>query len=243
MASHSDSKRFFVTALVENRAYCCVGVTLTRLPLIRIYRASLITKLCLSLLCTVSLLALAQDVPPPPNRVFLRDQVVAVKDLPVLKAPSEDASAVLATALETVLHDKDVCCGKYSSLGDAVLSAASLKELSPKLEGRHVLGDGRSIMVHAEYFPQSPALARPIVKTLMDQQSMLLEWNSRVYVLYGANFDEIRQYNPDDWMFTIRKFSLLDVRFSDQRRAIEFNSQTDDWKAIQGVMRVSVVRP
>src|SRR5450631_2871925 len=165
---------------------------------------------CLALLCMVSLLALAQDVPPPPNRVFLRNQVVFVTNLPVLKAPSDDASAVLATALETVLHDKDLCCGKDSSLGDAVLSAASLKELSAKLEGKHVLGDGRSIMVHAEYFPQIPALARPIVKTLMDQQSMLLEWNSRVYVLYGANFDEIRQYNPDDWIFTILKFSLFD---------------------------------
>jgi hypothetical protein len=198
---------------------------------------------CLALVCMVSLLALAQDVPVQPNRVFLRNQVVAIANLPVLKASSEDASAVLATALETVLHDKDVCCGKDSGLGDAVLSSASLKELSAKLEGRHVLGDGRSIMVHAEYFPQSPALARPVVKTLMDQQSMLLEWNSRVYVLYGVNFDEIRQYNPDDWIFTIRKFSLLDVRFSDQRRQIEFNSQTDDWKTIQGVMRVSVVRP
>jgi hypothetical protein len=62
-------------------------------------------------------------------------------------------------------------------------------------------------------------------------------------VLCGANFDEIRQYNPDDWMFTILKFSLLDVRFSGQRRETEFNYQTDDWKTIQGVMRVSVVRP
>jgi hypothetical protein len=191
----------------------------------------------------VSPLALAQDVPAQPNRVFLRNQVVVVADLPVLKAPSQDASAVLATALETVLHDKDVCCGKDSSLGDAVLSAESLKELTAKLKGRHVLGDGRSIMVHAEYFPQGPTFARPIVKTLMDQQPMLLEWNSRVYVLYGANFDEIRQYNPDDWIFAIRKFSLLDVRFSDQRRETEFNSQTDDWKTVQGVMRVSVARP
>lgn len=219
---------------------------MTQLPLIRIHHASSITNLifqCLALFCMISLLASAQDAPPPPNRVFLPHQVVEVKDLPVLKARSDDASAVLATALETVLHDEDVCCGKDSSLGDAVLSAASLKELSAKLEGRHVLGDGRSIMVHAEYFPQSPALARPIVKALMDQQSMLLEWNSRVYVLYGANFDEIRQYNPDDWMFTILKFSLLDVRFSGQRRETEFNSKTDDWKTIQGAMRVSVVRP
>ena len=72
---------------------------------------------------------------------------------------------------------------------------------------------------------------------------MLLEWKSRVYVLYGANFDEVRQYNPDDWLFTIHKLLLLDVRFSDQQREVELNNQTDDWKAIQGLMTLSVVRP
>ena len=149
---------------------------------------------------------------------------------------------MVATALETILRDRDVCCGKNSGFEDAVLSASSLKELSAKLEGKHVLSDGLSVMVRTQYFPQNPASARLMIKALMDQQPMLLEWKSRVYVLYGANFDEIRQYNPDDWLFTIRKLLLLDVRFSDQRREIELNSQTDDWKAIQGFMTLSVVR-
>jgi hypothetical protein len=33
----------------------------------------------LALFCTVSLLAVAQDAPPPPNRVILHDQVAWLK--------------------------------------------------------------------------------------------------------------------------------------------------------------------
>jgi hypothetical protein len=198
---------------------------------------------CSALVCTVPLSAFAQDVPSQPNRAFLPNQVVVVTNLPLLRAPSAEKPAVVATALEIMLRDKEVCCGKDSGLGNAVLSAGSLKELSANLQGRHVLGDGRSVMVRTEYFPQSSPSARLIIKTLMDQQPMLLEWKSRVYVLYGANFDEIRQYNPDDWLFTIHKLLLLDVRFSDQQREVDFNNPTDDWKTIQGLMTLSVVRP
>jgi hypothetical protein len=212
----------------------------------RINVASLVAKIvfsCSALVCAAPLSAFAQEVPSQPTRAFLPNQAVVVANLPLLKAPSAERPAVVATALETMLRDKEVCCGKNSALENAVLSAGSLKELSANLQGRHVLGDGRPVMVRTEYFPQSSTSARLIVKTLMDQQPMLLEWKSRVYVLYGANFDEIRQYNPDDWLFTIHKLLLLDVRFSDQQREIEFNNPSDDWKIIQGLMTLSVVRP
>lgn len=174
--------------------------------------------------------------------VFLPNQVVRIANLPSLTAPSSNPTAVLATTLEIVIHDKDVCCGKDSGLEDAVLSASSLKDLSAKIQGRHVLGDGLSINVRAEYLPPSSLGAPLLVSTLMNQKPMLLEWKSRVYVVYGAVYDETRIYDPDGWQFVIHKLLLLDVRFSDHRREVEFNSESDDWNTIQGVLTVSFVR-
>jgi len=189
-------------------------------------------------MATVS--AFSQDLSQP--SWFLPNQEVSVANLPVLTAPSAEASAVLATALETILPDRDVCCGKDSGLEDAVLSApSSLKALSAKLQGRHVLGDGLSVVVRAEYFPKSsidPSLA---IRKLMNQQPMLLKWKSHIYVLYGATYDETRTNNWAARQFAIHKLWLLDPRYSDQRRETELNA-TDDWTNIQGILTLSVVR-
>ena len=105
------------------------------------------------------------------------------------------------------------------------------------------MSDSLPINVRVEYLPQSSLSARVLVNSLTDQKPMLIEWKSRVYVLYGAVYDETRIYDPDGWQFTIRKLLLLDVRFSDRRKEVEFNSETDDWKTIQGLLTLSVVRP
>jgi hypothetical protein len=193
-----------------------------------------------ALACLVTTPAFAQNTPSP-IAVFL--QVVRIANLPSLTASSLNPTAVLATSLETIIHDKDVCCGKDSGLEDAVLSGSSLRDLSAKVEGKHVLSDGLPINVRVEYLPQSSLSTRVLVNSLTDQKPMLIEWKSRVYVLYGAVYDETRIYDPDEWQFTIRKLLLLDVRFSDRRKEVEFNSETDDWKTIQGLLTLSVVRP
>jgi hypothetical protein len=173
---------------------------------------------------------------------FLPNQEVYVDNLPLLTAPSAEASAVLATALETILPDRDVCCGKDSGLEDAVLSAlSSLKELSAKLQGRHVLGDGLSIVVRAQFFPKSSIDPSFTIQRLMNQQPMLLKWKSHIYVLYGATYDETRFYNGGG-QFVIHKLRLLDPRYSDRRRETELNAETDDWTKIQGILVLSVVR-
>ncbi len=187
---------------------------------------------CLVLVCMATVSAFAQ---------FLPNQEVRVANLPLLTAPSAEASAVLATALETILPDRDVCCGKDSGLEDSVLSApSSLKELGAKLQGRHVLGDGLSVVVRAEYFPKSSLDPSLVITTLMDQQPMLLKWKSHIYVLYGATYDETRTY----WgsQFVIHKLWLLDPRYSNQRRETELNAETGDLTKIQGILALSVVR-
>jgi len=182
------------------------------------------------------------------NSVFLANQEVRVTNLPSLTAPTRHRPAVLATALETILHDKAACCGKDSALEDAVLYATlsdpvSLKELSTKLQGRHPLSDGGAIVVHAEYVPQSSINAGLIVISLRDQHALLFEWKSHLYVLYGATFDETRDLGSGERDYAIRKLFLLDPRFSGQRRETEFNRETDDWGGVQGLLTVSFVIP
>lgn len=193
---------------------------------------------CLALVCLATVSAVSQDISPG---WFLQNQEFRVANLPLLTAPSAEPSAVLATALETILPDRDVCCGKDSALEDAVLSApSSLKELSAKLQGRHVLGDGLSIVVRTWYFPKSSLDPNLTVTTLMNQQPMLLKWKSHIYVLYGATYDETRYYNGGS-VFVIHKLWLLDPRYSGRRRETELNA-TDDWTKIQGILALSVVR-
>ncbi len=194
------------------------------------------------MVCFATVSVQAQNAPPS----LLPNQKALIVKLPSLTAPSTDPSAVLATSLETIIQDKDVCCGKDSGLEDAVLSApSSLKELSTKVQGRHVLGDGRSVMVRAEYFPQNSIDGNALIKALIDQHPMLIEWKNRVYVLYGAVFDESYRYAGDGegWQPVLCKLLLADVRFSDHRREAEFNNKTDDSKTIQGLLTLTVVRP
>jgi hypothetical protein len=180
--------------------------------------------------------------------VFLANQEVRITDLPTLTAPSKHRSTVFATALETVLHDKTVCCGKDSALEDIALYATlsdplSLKELSAKLQGRHLLSDGRPIVVSAEYVPQSSISPGLIIESLREQHAPIIEWKSHLYVLYGANFNETRDPSSGVRDYAIRKLLLLDLRFSDQQRETSFDRETDDWGTIQGLMTVAFEMP
>ncbi|MFZ0957019.1 MAG: hypothetical protein WAN60_11805 [Candidatus Sulfotelmatobacter sp.] len=155
--------------------------------------------------------------------------------------PSNDASAVIAAAVQAVLHDPTLCCGKDSALGDLVHSEPrTLKELSTKLQGRHLLSDGRPIVVNADYTPQVSINSGSVIGALKEQRASLLEWKSHVYVLYGAIYGENRCVSGAR-QYSIAKFLLLDPRFSDQRRDTVFNRETDDLGKVQGLLTLSVV--
>jgi hypothetical protein len=178
--------------------------------------------------------------------IFLPNQEVRVTDLPPLTAASTSRPAVLATALEIVIHDKAVCCGKDSTLEDAVQYAAlsdsvSLKELGARLQGKHLLSDARRIMVNADYVPQSAIGPGLMIGALREQHAQIMEWKSHLYVLYGAIFNETRFYRGES-QYAIVKLLLLDPRFSDQRKEVVFDRETDDWGKVQGFLTVAVVR-
>lgn len=167
-------------------------------------------------------------------------QEVRVSGLPSLMARSNDPSDVLRTSLDTILHDRSVCCGNDSALEDSVERAepSSLKDLAAKIQGRHLLSDGRPIMITAEYFDPAAINSGMLIGMLGEKHALLFQWNSHLYVCYGVTYQ--KDYDPSTGteLDTIHKFLLLDTRYSDSRRETVFNRGTDDWNKVQGMMRL-----
>lgn len=171
------------------------------------------------------------------GQVYYPVQEVRISDLPALTAKSRDASDVLAASVEIIFRDKKVCCGKNSALEDDVQRAdpKSLKDVATRLQGRHLLSDGRPIMVTAEYVPATSLVAGTLIGALSDKQPLLMEWNSHLYVVYGMIYSTT--YTEEGGrMDSILKIFLLDPRFSGERREVTFDRQTDDWGKVQGLL-------
>jgi hypothetical protein len=169
------------------------------------------------------------------------NQEVQVHDLPLVTAKSHDPSDVLLASLETILHDSDVCCGKNSALVDslALVDATSLKDVAGKLEGRHLLSDGRPILVKINYLSPEMVNADNLIHMILDQHAALLEWNSHLYVVHGVEFI----WEPDGLGHTfpvIRKLMLTDTRYSDSRREAVFTRGVDDAAKLERLLSVQV---
>ena len=168
------------------------------------------------------------------------NQEIRVPDLPRLKARTRDRSDVLLTSLDIIFHNHEICCGRDSALEDSAQQAdpRSIKDIVAKLQGRHLLGDGRPITVNAtDMMPYSPN-PTAIVDALAQKQALLLMWNSRLYVMAGVLYDE-SYYQDGTRTDTINKFYLLDTRYSDGRRDVTFTRTKDDWNDVQGLLLLS----
>jgi len=165
-------------------------------------------------------------------------QEVKVDGLPSLMARTHDPSDVLLTSLDTIFHDREICCGKDSALEDSALQAdpKSLKDIATRLHGRHLLSDGRPIVVTAEYIEPDKLNGGLLITTMRNKHALLLEWNSRLYVCYGLAYRYDYDSDKGGEMDTILKFLLLDTRYSDSRRDTVFDRETDDWSKVQGVV-------
>ena len=189
--------------------------------------------------CLALILAspLAHGQGPTLSYVTHLNQDVQVGVAPSL-ARSKDPSDVLLTSLDAIFHDRAICCGKDSALENSVQLAdpSSLKDIASKLQGRHLLSDGRPIRVTAELLPGSANdVGYRIVSALMEKHALLMLWNSQIFVLRGATFDETI-YSDGTKVNAIRKLSLIDPRFSDSRREATFDRETDDWSKVQGML-------
>jgi hypothetical protein len=168
---------------------------------------------------------------------YYPNQEVRIADLPSLTAKSKDASDVLAASVEIILRDNEVCCGKNSALEDSIQRAdpTSLKDIAARLQGRHVLSDGRAIVVTADYVPAPSVNSGNLITALTEKQALLMDWNSHLYVVYGVIYST--SYTVEGGrMDSIFKIFLVDPRYSDQRREVTFDRQTDDWGKVQGLL-------
>ena len=174
-----------------------------------------------------------------------QDQEIQVHNLPTLVARSVDDSDVLLTSLDTVFHDRDICCGKNSALGDSAPAAdpSSLRDVASKLQGRHLLSDGRPIKVTAEYLAPDAVNSADLISMIMNQHAALMKWNSHLYVVYGVVYMWFISSTGPEGQTTkgtlIHKLLLWDTRFSDSRRNVVFNRETDDWGKVQGLLTLT----
>ena len=170
------------------------------------------------------------------GQVTYPDKTIYVHDLPPLTARSTHASDVLAASLEIVFNDKDVCCGKNSALETSVASdPRSLKDIASRLQGRHLLSDGRAIMVTAEYLTPDQVSAGHLIYMLAANHAPLMLWNSHLYVVNGLSYAENFDANGGV-SYVTDTFFLWDTRFSDSRREISFDRKTEDSGKVQGLL-------
>jgi hypothetical protein len=174
------------------------------------------------------------------GQVIGQDQESFVHNLPSVMAHSQDPSDILQASLESVFHDEQVCCGKNSALWDGVRAAdaGSLKDIAGKLEGKHLLNDGRPVKVTAEYVAADRISAGPLIAMVMNEHAALIEWNSQLYVLHGVVYRWIESGDPTSGSKTmvIHKLLLWDPRFSDSRRDVVFDRTKDDLSKLQGLL-------
>jgi hypothetical protein len=174
------------------------------------------------------------------GQVLNQDEEIHVHNLPALMARTHDPSDVLLTSLDTVIHDREVCCGKDSALEDSALAAdpKSLKDVASKLEGRHLLSDGRPIKMTAEYLAPDQVNSGRLIRMILDQHALLMQWNSHVYVVHGIVYLWTASGDSGDTvaMTVIHKFLLWDTRYADSRREVVFNRETDDPNQVQGLL-------
>lgn len=176
-------------------------------------------------------------------QILNQDTELEAHDLPFLMARTPHASDVLLTSLDTVIHDRDICCGRDSALEDSSQAAdpGSLKDVATKLDGRHLLGDGRPIQVTAEYFSPDTLNSGYLLAMIKSQHPPIMQWNSHLYVVHGIVYLWVEygsSDSPGPTEVVIHKFLLWDTRYSDSRREVVFNRDTDDMSKVQGFLFV-----
>ena len=163
--------------------------------------------------------------------------------VPSLTARSTHASDVLAASLESIFQDKDICCGKNSALEDDVESAdpKSLKDIVNKLQGRHLLSDGRPIMVTAEYLTPDQISGGHLIYMLTRKQTPLMMWDSHLYIVCGITYVEDVDTTTNARTYAVHKILLQDTRYSDSRRETSFDRLTDNATRVEGLLFLRAV--
>jgi hypothetical protein len=97
-------------------------------------------------------------------------------------------------------------------------------------------------MVTATYAAPDAVNSGMLVTWFLDQHAALMQWNSHIYVVHGIVYMWIASGDATSGSMTqmtvIHKFLLWDTRYSDSRREVVFNRDTDDLSKVQGFLFV-----
>lgn len=178
--------------------------------------------------------------------------VAEVQGFHVLAAKSNDPADVVSAAVQSILADPDICCGKYSSLVDQVQSANSygLRSLAVKLNGRHVRPDGRPFVLDTKYLSVHRKDGTPgssisnILLSLRANQPLLMTWHSHLYVIYGAVYAQIVTSETDPSggggateTYTIKSLQLMDPVTGEKK---VFEAALQNWNGVEELLALTV---
>lgn len=192
----------------------------------------------------IFLLALAARAQDYPTAYVIRpNQQILV---PVTPRPihSSDTAAPLQAALATIFQNPELCCGPNSSLENVSATSPNIstKQLAAKLDGRHTLPDGRPFTVATDLIDPATINVTQLLTPLKQNRVFLMQWNSRWYLLVGADYDEWI-YNDGRRDYSIHKLRLLDFGNPAAPKKTVFDRQKEDWAKVQGLLLVSVALP
>ena len=103
----------------------------------------------------------------------------------------------------------DSGCGCNRRFQQLSADPKSLKDIASKLQGRHILSDGRPIMVAAEFLTPDQVNAGHLMYVIREKHAPLMESNSRVYVVYGVTYVAVDDSSGVGIAYTIQKFFTL----------------------------------
>ncbi len=178
------------------------------------------------------------------------DLELKIHGLQYRTASSDDPTAALAAALDMAFRMPDLCCGKDSTLEDSIgqVMPMSLELAASKIQGRKILPDGSAVVVSVDYLPAStmngagdPATVK-ILGALHNNQPILMLWNKRIYVIYGAEIDDTTQYVDNSGATAVEQIDQLLLFDPASGRHTAFTRGMDDWSKVQGLLTVRVAK-
>lgn len=186
-------------------------------------------------------LGLAQNEGLPAIVLVRPNQQVLVPDLHLHVAIRAEPADTLAAALETVIANPGVCCGKKSTFSEVPdwSETSSLSDVGARLGGRHVLSDGRPFNISAQYWPSTALTSHALVRMLMRDDHLLVQWNSRVFLVQGVTFDD-RVYSDGSHDYVLRKLLLLDPSLANKTHQVTFDREKDDWSKVEGFLLLKI---
>lgn len=153
-----------------------------------------------------------------------------------------------AAAVETLLKSKQVAIpqrdwvmkayGGYKCIEP--LDAAAYTELLRYITGDYALSPERRVRIEAEFTPGAPMQPDAFIAAFREGETIMLVWNGRPYIWYGAVYDEYIHL-AGNRMFELTELKLLDpLAKSEKDRLVSFVKGKADANQIDGVMRMRV---